>query len=89
MIALNLDLLEEKGEQTLIRIADKQQQISRCYNSKVWQMQFKLGDLVLRKSYKNTQELGVGKLKANWERPWKITSVYWLESLDGFEVQKS
>ena len=45
------------------------------------------GDLVLRKVIDAAKDLSWGKLRPNWERPFRITSVagigaYYLENLD-------
>ena len=48
-LRLNLDLLEEKQEQTLKRVEDYQRKTSRYYDQKVSPNSFKPGDLVLKK----------------------------------------
>ena len=50
-LTLSLDLLEEKREQALIRMAYYQSQIAKYHNKKVRRKEFKLGDLVLRKVF--------------------------------------
>ena len=88
------DLIDERREQALIRIAWRQQQVERYFNTKVRPRQFKLGDLVLRRVFQNTQEMNSGKLGNNWEGPYKVTAivkngVYRLETLDEVEVPRS
>ena len=45
-------------------------QIARYYNKKVQQKEFKLGDLMFRKVFQNTEEQRAGKFRANWEGPY-------------------
>ena len=62
-VTLSLNLLEE------IQVAYYENQIAKYNNKKVQQREFKLGDLVLRRVFQNTQKHGVGKFGANWEGP--------------------
>ena len=70
-------------------------QIAKNYNNKKFQRrEFKLGDLVLRKVFQNTQEHRAGKFKASWEGSYCIITVvkrgvYILEILGGQEVGRS
>ncbi|XP_033516573.2 uncharacterized protein [Nicotiana tomentosiformis] len=54
----NLDLLKEKREATLIRMAAQKQIIKRYYNMKAHLRYFKIGDFVLNKVFQNN--------KSNW-----------------------
>nr|GEV90881.1 reverse transcriptase domain-containing protein [Tanacetum cinerariifolium] len=47
-LRINLDLLEEKREQTAIREAKSKAKMEKYYNSKVRSVSFKPGDLVYR-----------------------------------------
>lgn len=51
-----LDSIEEKRDQTLLRIQNYQHQIEIYYNKKVKSRSLELGDLVLRKVFENTKE---------------------------------
>ena len=81
-----LDLLEERREQTMIRLASYQQQLKKGYNKNVRPRSFQQGDLVLRKVLGNTNDPNDGKLGLNWEGPYQVRSVtgvgaYHLEDL--------
>ena len=65
-----LDLLEEKCYLVALRIASYKQRSERCFNSKVKEMRFKEGYLVLRKINSNTKEASAGVLGPNWEGPY-------------------
>ncbi|RVW97560.1 hypothetical protein CK203_046517 [Vitis vinifera] len=48
---------------------------------------FRSGTLVLRRVFENTAKRGVGKLQANWQRPYVVTKArnlgaYYLQTLD-------
>ena len=54
---------------------------------------FRVGDLVMRRVFKNTADLMAGKLQPNWEGPYVIVKVgpaglYALNKLDGAPVPK-
>ena len=53
-----LDDIEEKRDQALLRIQNYQHQIESYYNKKVKSRPLALGNLVLRKAFENTKELG-------------------------------
>ncbi|KFK32028.1 hypothetical protein AALP_AA6G190900 [Arabis alpina] len=69
-----LDFLNERRDQALIRITNYQNAAARYYNSKVRIRRFREGDLVLREVFQNTAERNAGKLGANWEGPYKVTT---------------
>ncbi|GJZ17693.1 retrovirus-related pol polyprotein from transposon TNT 1-94 [Tanacetum coccineum] len=71
-LKLNLDLLEEKREQTAIREARSKAKMEKYYNSKVRNTSFKLGDLVYRSNDDIHAEDG-GKLGPKWEGPYEVT----------------
>ena len=83
-----LDFLEEKCDQAVIRSVAQKQLVVKYCNARVRPRYFLLGDLVLRRVFPNTQELGVGSFGPNWEGPYKIVrivraGVYELEDLGG------
>ncbi|GJS13671.1 reverse transcriptase domain-containing protein [Tanacetum coccineum] len=49
-LRLNLDLLGERREIAAIREARYKQQVEKYYNKKVWHVQFKVGEFVLRRN---------------------------------------
>uniref|UniRef100_A0A2N9HLW7 Integrase catalytic domain-containing protein n=1 Tax=Fagus sylvatica TaxID=28930 RepID=A0A2N9HLW7_FAGSY len=67
-----LDLLEERREQVMIRLASYQQQLKKGYNKNVRLRSFQQGDLVLRKVFGNTKNPNDGKLGPNWEGPYRV-----------------
>ena len=84
----NLDFLEEKRDQAIIRSVAQKQLVAKYYKSRVRPYSFIQGDLKLRRVFPNTQEPGVGSFGSNWEGPYKITrivrsGVYELEDLGG------
>ena len=92
-IAKQLDLIEERRDQALIKLAAYQQQLARSYQKKVWERVFKVGDLVLRKVFLNTKDPNHGKLWPTWEGPYKVnsagkTGAYHLETLEGKALKR-
>ena len=75
LMRVELDLLEERREQSQLRVASYQQRTARYYNSKVKNREFKLGDLVLRQVLPNTKEHGAGVFGPSWEGPYVIDAV--------------
>ncbi|XP_075091506.1 uncharacterized protein LOC142171713 [Nicotiana tabacum] len=68
----NLDLLEQRREAALIRIATQKQIIERYYNRKAHLRYFKIGYFVLKKVFQSMKKTGAGKLNPNWEGPYKV-----------------
>nr|GEW35909.1 reverse transcriptase domain-containing protein [Tanacetum cinerariifolium] len=67
-LGINLDLLEERREQAVIREAKSKAKMEKYYNSKVRSTSFKLGYLVYR-SIDASHVEEVGKLGPKWEGP--------------------
>jgi ribonuclease HI len=89
----DLDLVEEKRDLAVVRLAAYQQQMKREHNKNVKPRTFQTGDLVLRKVMANTRKPNDGKLGPNWEGPYKVLSqtghgAYRLEDLDGKPVPR-
>ncbi|KAG7594060.1 Ribonuclease H-like superfamily [Arabidopsis thaliana x Arabidopsis arenosa] len=89
-----LDTIDERRDQSLIRLQNYQQLTARYYNSKLKNRPLNVGDFVLRRVFDNTKEEGAGKLGINWKGPYQITEkiqngVYRLQDLDGNPVQRS
>ncbi len=89
----DLDLVEEKRDMAMVRLASYQQRIKREYNRNVKPRVFRTGDLVLRKVMANTRKPNEGKLGPNWEGPYKVSSqagqgAYRLEDLDGKSIPR-
>lgn len=65
-LRMNLDLLEEKGQNANLKVATFQQNLARFFNSKVKQRAFRIGELVLHRVMLNTKETNVGSLYPTW-----------------------
>ena len=89
---LQLDLVDEARATAEQRLARYQNLMSKHYNTKVRYRDFQIGDLVLRKVMGAAKDPSQGKLRLNWEGPYRITSwqrkgTYHLETLDGRKLQ--
>ena len=87
LLKRNLDLIEERRENTRVQLAYYQHKLKQSYDLSVKLRPLAPGDLVLRKIVGNTKNPAWGKLRPNWEGPYRITSVagvgaYYLENLD-------
>ncbi|XP_070052206.1 uncharacterized protein [Nicotiana tomentosiformis] len=85
---VDLDLLEERREASLIRMAAQKQMIERYYNRKANLRYFKIGDFVLKKVFRSTKVANAGKWSPNWEGPYRVRGIagkgaYELETMDG------
>ncbi|XP_028065914.1 uncharacterized protein LOC114268880 [Camellia sinensis] len=92
-IAQALDMAKGRREAALIRLVANQQQLIKSFNQKVFPRQFTLGELVLRKVMDHKRVPGEGKLRPNWEGPYKVTVVtgnraYYLEDLKGRAIPR-
>ncbi|XP_070012011.1 uncharacterized protein LOC142162382 [Nicotiana tabacum] len=84
---INLYLLKERREATLIRMAAQKQIIERYYNRKAHLRYFKIGDFVLKKVFQLTKAANAGKMSPNWEGPYRIRGIagkgaYELETME-------
>ena len=87
LLGESLDLIEERRERTTIHLAYYHQKVKQGYDVNVKLRPLAPGDLVLRKVMGAAKDPSWGKLKPNWEGPFRITSVagigaYYLEDLD-------
>ncbi|XP_033514634.1 uncharacterized protein [Nicotiana tomentosiformis] len=87
-LRVNLDLLEERREAALIRMASQKQMIERYYNRKANLRYFNIGDFVLKKVFRSTKAANAGKVSLNWEGPYRVRGIarkgaYELETMDG------
>ncbi|XP_070014629.1 uncharacterized protein [Nicotiana sylvestris] len=85
---INLDLLVERREAALKRMAAQKQIIERYYNRKTHLRYFKIGDFVLKKVFQSTKAANVGKFSPNWEGPYMIRGIvgkgaYESETMEG------
>ncbi|XP_070037086.1 uncharacterized protein LOC142166280 [Nicotiana tabacum] len=86
-LRVNLDLIEERREATLIQMAAQKQMIERYYNRKSNLRYFKIGEFVLKKVFRSTKVANAGKLSPNWEGPYRVRGIagkgaYELETMD-------
>ena len=77
----------------MVQLAYYQHKLKQGYDAKVKLRPLEPGDLVLRKVLGTTKNPAWGKLRPNWERPYRITSsagikVYFLEDLDEHEIPR-
>ena len=89
----DLDLVEEKRDLTMVRLAAYQHRLRREHNKNVKTRIFQVGDLVLRKVMANTRNPNEGKLGPNWEGPYRVLSqvghgAYRLEDMEGKSVPR-
>ena len=84
-----MDEARAKAEQ---RLARYQNLMSKHYSTRVRHRDFQIGDLVLRKVMGAAKDPTQGKLRPNWEGPYRVTSwqrkgTYKLETMDGRKLQ--
>jgi hypothetical protein len=89
----DLDLLEERRDLAMVRLASYQQRIKREHDKNIKPRVFRVGELVLRKVMANTRKSNDGKLEPNWEGPYKVLSLaghgaYRLEDMDGKPIPR-
>ncbi|GJW47701.1 hypothetical protein Tco_0079347 [Tanacetum coccineum] len=92
-LEINLDLLEERREETAIREAKSKAKVEKYYNSKVRNTSFKPGDLVYRNNDASWAE-DTGKLGPKWEGPYEVTEelgngAYKLRDRDGKQLSRT
>ena len=87
LLEKSLDLIEERRENAMVRLAYYQHKLKQGYDTNVKLRPLAVGDLVLRKVLGTTRNPTWGKLGPNWEGLYRITSVarigaYYLKALD-------
>nr|XP_016453787.1 PREDICTED: uncharacterized protein LOC107778102 [Nicotiana tabacum] len=90
-MAMALELLDERLEASLVRMAAQKQKIERYYNMRTNLRYFEIGDLVLRKVTLNTRNLNEGKLGQNWEGSYDVLGIvskgsYKLGTMEGEQL---
>ena len=70
----DLDLVEERRDLATVHLAAYQHRLKREHNKNVKTRTFQVDDLVLRKVMANTRKPNEGKLRPNWEGPYKVLS---------------
>ena len=81
-----LDLVEEKREQALIRTAARNQVVARYYDKRFRPRVFRVGDLVMKRVL--VQQPGLGAFGPKWDGPYTVTGIvrpgtYKLSDQDG------
>lgn len=94
MLKDNLNIIDERCDQTIIWMQNYQQATARYYNSTTKQRIFEVEELVLRRVFQNTVEYRAGKLCANWKCPYRVTKVvqhrvYGRETIDKVLILRS
>ena len=90
----DLDTVDEVREAAKLRLAAYHQQVARSYNKHVHVRMFKVGDMVLRKTFQNTTDPTAGKFADTWEGPYLIDAVvgngaYRLSTIEGTQIPRS
>lgn len=75
LLQAELDLLEEGRIEAAIWNEVYHRRMRHDYNKRVCQRDFKIGDMVLRKTILNTRNPTNGELGANWEGPYIISGL--------------
>ena len=93
-MAHDIDTVDELRQTAKIRMASYQQKVARSYNKHVHVRLFRVGDMVLRKTFQNTTDPAAGKFADTWEGPYLIDAVvgkgaYQLSTLDGKQVPRT
>ena len=74
MLAKDLDLVQERRDLAMIRLASYQGDLKKRYGKSLNERILAPGDLVLRKVLGSRKDSTQGKLGANWEGPYQIIS---------------
>ena len=89
---LNLNLMDEVRMDAEQRTARYKNIMSRQYDAMVKPRRFKIGNLVLKRVTLATRNSAYGKLRPNWEGPYRVINCkrqgsYYLEALDGRRLE--
>ncbi|XP_075474781.1 uncharacterized protein LOC142505604 [Primulina tabacum] len=87
---MELDLVEEKRDRAMVRMEAYRGRVMKSYNKGVRIRDFQIGDLVMKKI---NLAGDVGKLDAQWERPFKITQkvssgAFYLKDAQGHSLKR-
>ncbi|XP_070005508.1 uncharacterized protein [Nicotiana sylvestris] len=69
------ELLNDRREASLVRMAAQKQKIERYYNRRMNLRYFGIRDIVLRKVTLNTRNPNEGKLGQNWEGSYRVLRI--------------
>lgn len=68
----DLDFINERRDESQLRLAAYQRKMTKYYNSKVKKRSFRINNLVLQKLFLSSKEPYVGTLGPNWEGLYRI-----------------
>ncbi|XP_022897512.1 uncharacterized protein LOC111411189 [Olea europaea var. sylvestris] len=69
---LDLDFIDERRDDAQLNLGTYQRKMTRYFNSKVKKRSFRINDLVLKRVFQSSKELGSSSLGLKWEGPYKI-----------------
>ncbi|XP_074369594.1 uncharacterized protein LOC141711036 [Apium graveolens] len=72
----DINTIAELSEIAKICMVSYQQRIANTYNKHVHIRAFRVGDLLLRKTFQNTVDVIAGKVFNTWEGPYLIDAVF-------------
>ena len=93
-LRLNLDLIDEVRTDAKERTVRYKNLMARQHDAMVKPRRLNIGDLVLKKVSLATKNPAHGKLRPNWEGPYRIINCkrqgsYYLKALDGRKLEHS
>ena len=93
-LCLNLDLIDEVRINAEQRTAKYKNLMARQHDTMVKPKRFNIRDLILKRVSLATKNPAHGKLRPNWEGPYKVVNYkrqesYYLEALDGRKLEHS
>jgi ribonuclease HI len=93
MLAKDMDLVQERRDLAMIRLASYQGDLKKRYGKNVSGRSLAPGDLVLRKVLGGKKDPTQGKLGANWEGPYQVISeaglgAFNLKGMDGKPLKR-
>ncbi|XP_075636843.1 uncharacterized protein LOC142609097 [Castanea sativa] len=91
-LRLNLDLIDEVRMDVEKRVACYKNLMTKYHDALVKLRQFNIGDLVLKRVSFAIKDPAHGKLRPNWEGPYRVINSkrrgsYYLEALDGRKLE--
>ena len=75
LLQRSLDLIKERRKSAMVQLAYYQHKLKQGYDARVRLKPLEPGDLVLRKVLGTKKNPAWGKLRPNWERPYRIISL--------------
>uniref|UniRef100_A0A2N9HBP5 Integrase catalytic domain-containing protein n=1 Tax=Fagus sylvatica TaxID=28930 RepID=A0A2N9HBP5_FAGSY len=93
MLAKDMDLVQERRDLAMIRLASYQGDLKKKYGRSINARSLAIGDMVLRRVLGSKRDPSQGKLGANWEGPYQIVSeaglgAFNLKGMDGKPLRR-